>query len=49
MTDKPNNQGALKKGTEPPLRAEKPVQPQPKPATPAPKSEPTPKTFPPKK
>lgn len=47
MASKPNNQGPLKKGTEPPLRAEKPVQPQPKPSS-TPKPEPTP-TVPPSK
>jgi hypothetical protein len=46
MANKPNNQDPLKKGTEPPFRAERPVQPKP---TPTPKPEQTPKTPPPKK
>jgi hypothetical protein len=46
MTNKPDKQGPHKKGTEPPLRAERPVQPQPKPE---PKPQPSPKTTPSKK
>jgi len=48
MSDKPNNQGTFRKGGEPPLRAEKPAQPQPQPK-PEPKPQPSPKAVPPKK
>lgn len=46
MSEKPNNQNIFRKGGEPPLRAEKPPQPQPKPE---PKPQPSPKVNPLKK